>query len=205
MLYLWQSSLKLESLGFSPKTDYPSDVVPLLILLKFQKNWANHPSGMKTVWFSLNKKGIFQHPSLDRRAFFLHSGFMLKNYAGDMWVLQSGIFSFWTGKNSLSSHLFIYCSLFCHFLVIPMVLFNINFLVLPLSCKLTGFAIAIIPWNNPKKLEKPCITKGQYLGWFYHVTVGTYGGPRLINIAPETFCFNFFGARQVLGAWTLHS
>ena len=27
-----------------------------------------------------------------------------------------------------------------------------------------GFAI--IPWNNPKKLEKPCITKGQYLAIF---------------------------------------
>ena len=28
----------------------------------------------------------------------------------------------------------------------------------------TGFAI--ITWNNPKKLEKPCITKGQYLSIF---------------------------------------
>ena len=28
----------------------------------------------------------------------------------------------------------------------------------------TGFAI--IPWNNPKKLEKPCITKEQYLAIF---------------------------------------
>ena len=28
----------------------------------------------------------------------------------------------------------------------------------------SGFAI--IPWNNPKKLEKPCITKGQYLEIF---------------------------------------
>ena len=29
---------------------------------------------------------------------------------------------------------------------------------------ITGFAI--IPSNNPKKLEKPCITKGQYLAIF---------------------------------------
>ena len=30
--------------------------------------------------------------------------------------------------------------------------------------KIPGFAI--IPWNNPKKLEKPCITKGHYLAIF---------------------------------------
>ena len=37
-------------------------------------------------------------------------------------------------------------------------------------------------WNNPKKLEKPCITKGlatcQSLGArFSNVTFGAYGGP----------------------------
>ena len=44
-----------------------------------------------------------------------------------------------------------------------------------------GFAI--ITWNNPKKKEKPYITKGlatcQSLGSrFSHVTFGSYGGPR---------------------------
>ena len=32
------------------------------------------------------------------------------------------------------------------------------------TCTYTGFAITT--WNNPKKLEKPCITKGKYLSIF---------------------------------------
>ena len=34
----------------------------------------------------------------------------------------------------------------------------------PITAKKTGFAI--ITWNNPKQLEKPCITKGEYLSIF---------------------------------------
>ena len=69
---------------------------------------------------------------------------------------------------------------------------NVGFFVEQLSKQLTGFAI--ITWNNPKKLEKPCITLGlatcQSLGARYsHVTVGAYGGPRLRIPNSRAWCF----------------
>ena len=46
----------------------------------------------------------------------------------------------------------------------------------PTSCWLLVTGFAIITSNNPKHLEKSCITKGQYLSIFR----GDYGGPRVM-------------------------
>ena len=68
--------------------------------------------------------------------------------------------------------------------------------ILPETNRYTG--CAIIPWNNPKKLEKPWVTKGQYLAIFrvdFIMKQGAYGGPRYI--APENRPFYPIGKDRI--------